>query len=328
MKSFAPLLALLVASACATNPWCVPYPVGNTTVTLDPARSLRLVAIGDAGDAWARKHPDFPPADLAAAISAATKDRQPDAILVLGDNFYPCGVNPTDVAEAMDTVYRPLFDLNVPMYAVLGNHDYSEGGEKCGKHDRAAVRPQAQVDYRGGTWHMPARNYVLRWPGLVSIVMYDSEPVRRQCGVRDGIVSFVRDRVAGIPAGEWRLAAAHHALYSSGSHGQNPDDAGTMRAALLSTFAGHLDLYLAGHDHDIERFDDKSEPVFVVSGSASKVREDDPEPDESDLQAGPAPPGFFAAYGFAVIDLTAAKATVRLYDAENKKWLDAKVISH
>src|SRR5262245_2863305 len=181
MKRLTPCLALLVLSACATttttDPWCVPYPVGEETVSLGPVQRLRLVAIGDGGNAWAEKDPDFRPADLAAAIDAATKDRKADAMLVLGDNFYPCGVHTGDVGEAMDIVDKPLFDLGVPMYAVLGNHDYSEGGSKCGKQDRAAVRPQAQIGYRGGTWHMPARNYVLRWPGLVSIVMYDSEPV-------------------------------------------------------------------------------------------------------------------------------------------------------
>jgi tartrate-resistant acid phosphatase type 5 len=316
------VVCLAVAATADTTPWCNTYTVGNMTVLLPPPPSLRLrlVVIGDAGEAWAASQcgkpvcppPPFPPAELAAAIRKATADRAADAILVLGDNIYPCGVTDKTVDVAMKTVYQPLFDLKTPMYALLGNHDYSEGGIKCTEKEHAEVKPQKQVDYKGGTWKMPARNYVLRWPGLATIVMFDSEPIRRKCGPRQNIIDFVKRNVAEIGSGEWRLAAAHHSLFSSGEHGQNPDDAGTMRTALWSTFDRKLDLYISGHDHDLERFGNATNPVYVVSGSASLVRAADVKP---------APPTFFATYGFAVVDLSFTGGQVRLYDGKEGKYV-------
>lgn len=322
------IAALLFFAAVAdTTPWCNTYEVGSLTVPMPTATSLRLVVIGDAGDAWAASQcgkpvcspPSFTPTQLATAVKTATADRAADAILVLGDNIYPCGVNDRTVGDAMTIVYQQLFNLNVPMYAVLGNHDYSDGGGRCGPAEHAAVMPQDEVTYIGGTWHMPARNYVLHWPGLASIVMVDSEPVRNGCGSKTDIINFVKTSVAAIPAGEWRLAAAHHTLYSSGQHGQDKHDAGAMRAALLSTFSGNLDLYLSGHDHDLEQFAGKTNPLFVVSGSASRKRP---------AEVKPVPKTFFSTYGFAVVDLTKSSGTVRLYDAAAGKWVLTAPLSH
>ena len=76
-----------------------------------------------------------------------------DAILLTGDNFYPCGVKSVD--DPRWSLVRPLTRVGVPIFPVLGNHDY------CGK----AV-PESQILATGAVpyWRFPAPQYALRTP--------------------------------------------------------------------------------------------------------------------------------------------------------------------
>ena len=59
------------------------------------------------------------------------RDKPLDAIILPGDNIYPCGVKSVD--DPRWSVLQPLIDLGLPLFPVLGNHDY------CGS-------PDAQID--------------------------------------------------------------------------------------------------------------------------------------------------------------------------------------
>ena len=57
---------------------------------------------------------------------------------------------------------------------------------------------------------------------------------------------------------------AHHPLYSNGMHGDNP----TLIAQWDSLLRHHyVDLYLSGHDHDLQHIQLQGHPTFfVISG--------------------------------------------------------------
>jgi len=106
-------------------------------ITLVPATgTLRLAVAGDTGEGSEV---------LAKAISRVHAKAPFDAILLTGDNFYPCGV--TSVDDPRWSLVRPLTRIGVPIFPVLGNHDF------CGK----AV-PEAQTHATGiiPRWRFPA----------------------------------------------------------------------------------------------------------------------------------------------------------------------------
>jgi hypothetical protein len=307
MKQALALGLLLIATSCASSKgdahYCDLFAFTTAPPEVQPARDhIRLAVIGDAGDAAERQNPEVKPQELAEAIVSQGPF---DAILVLGDNFYPCGISRQTAAEQFARVYAPLFALNIPLFPVLGNHDYGDGGDCAGR----LVEPEAQVEYPG--WRMPARNYVVRWPGLATIAMFDSEPVKLQCAGSDAILNFVRDSLT--TSNEWKLAAAHHVVESSGPHGRQPTDGGRMRALVAPILEqAHADLYLSGHDHHLE-ISRKRNPTYVVSGAASRLR----RPYGGDA---------YRRHGFAIVELTAERMMVSLGELGTGKVLHSVTV--
>ena len=296
------------AVAAAAPPICVPYPISANVQTLGTKQAVTLVVIGDTGNDAAPEHGGLHIKDLAKAISDSGV--KPDAVLLVGDNFYECGVS--SASDPHFAMYAPLMQLGVPMFVVLGNHDYGDAGS--GSHCTNA-NPQAEVDHRDatGNWRLVDRNYVLRWPGLADIAVYDTTPVKNGCSDRKPILDNLAAAIAAMPKGEWRIVTGHHTLYSSGEHGQSCNDGAVMRKLLdpmLQT--GRVDLYLSGHDHDAEISNLNRRPMFVVSGSGSRTRS---------AGAKPGNPSFFIRFAFAVVDITPTTLTARLYDIQKKQFV-------
>src|ERR1051325_5052975 len=118
--------------------------------------TLRIAVVGDVGDGASTVEAGIARVHVAAPL---------DAVIIPGDNFYPCSV--TSVTDARWSIITPLTTLGVPLYPVLGNHDY------CGK-------PDAQVQATGTVphWRMPARSYVVR-NELADFAMLDTTPYAR-----------------------------------------------------------------------------------------------------------------------------------------------------
>lgn len=104
----------------------------------------------------------------AMANVAANATPSPSFIVALGDNFYVNGVSSaTDVlwTYLWSDVYLQYPSLNVPWFAVLGNHDYGGGNA----YSLAQVeRSRLNLDH--GLWNMPAKNYskIFPIPGLTN----------------------------------------------------------------------------------------------------------------------------------------------------------------
>jgi hypothetical protein len=97
---------------------------------------------------------------------------RPDALLMLGDNFYgemPDGVNSHRWIKQFEQMY-PSFAFPGPVYPVLGNHDYERfRGNKV----------EAELAYTGRSsrWTMPHRWYTVQIPKqepLLILICLDS----------------------------------------------------------------------------------------------------------------------------------------------------------
>jgi acid phosphatase len=250
------------------------------------ADTLRIAVVGDTGEG----------SDRVARGIAALHARTPlDAVVITGDAFYPCG--PASATDPQWNRVRALSQIGVPLFPVLGNHDF------CGKS-----LPVAQI---GATvvphWQFPARQYVVE-SKLAELLMLDTTPY---ASARDD------DAAEAVRQGftrktKWRIAVGHHPIVSSGYHGHFPRDQ-HLRMVTLDPLMRHakVDLYICGHDHHLELID--GQPRLLISGAGS-----DPVPPLVPHKRTLFPSEAERQLGFATVELDAHTMTIRFFDGDGK----------
>lgn len=242
---------------------------GRLTINGRQPDVIRLAAIGDLHGG----------SEVIAAALRHEHARVPlDGVLVLGDNFDRCGV-----ASPLAPEWRgldPLLGLGIPLFPVLGNHDYGNPKDRFGVRVCGEPSPSAQLQrsWHDTNWMFPARNYVLDTP-LAGIVMVDTTPLALRLrapllgsSTAEEVTRFVRKELRGARA-PWRIVAGHHNAHHSGV--ERRGSAGVRRnmaefARLLSD--ERADLYLSAHQHHLEILSDGRPPLYVISGVGRRPR--------------------------------------------------------
>lgn len=248
--------AALIPEASLGRPPAVP----GTGLPGSPG--LRIAAFGDFGEQPNRN--TGPQHEVARAIAAYHADHPFDFGLTLGDNFYPAGLaSPTDPrwASQWERLYSPL---GIRVYAVLGNHDYKN-----------ARSPGAEIarSRHSATWCMP-RRYFTFTAGPVQLFAVDTTPVEEPDRDPGGAMAAQRrwlDRALGASRARWKIVYGHHPVYSNGEHGGSAGELPRVKAYLLPLLLAHkVDVYLSGHDHDLEALEPEAGVHFFVSGGAGR----------------------------------------------------------
>ena len=232
------------------------FAIGAASLGVTPsrARSANRATFAVLGD-WGRDTPEQH--HVAAAMGRTAATAQADFVLAIGDNFYTDGVASVD-----DPLWQSVFEgvythpaLQVPWYALLGNHDYRGN-------------PQAQIDYaaRSKRWRMPARYYQVADAALVradaDLFAIDTSPFVERYRANDGVIgSNTRsqdtkqqlawlDHALSQSRAKWKIVTGHHPIRSGGSgHGDQPE----IIAQVLPILNRHgVQAYIAGHDHDLQ----------------------------------------------------------------------------
>lgn len=183
-----------------------------------------------------------PQQQVSAAMAAFCRDNPCDAVALLGDNFYPDGVSSTTDDQWDRKFEGPYAVIKLPFHPALGNHDH-----------RGNV--QAQLDYTSERWSMPAATYT--WTmGEVEFFVLDTDVFD------EDQAKWLKKRLRRSKA-TWKVVYGHHPVYSHGEHGDTPE----LVADLQPILARYADLYLAGHDHNLEAIDTPTDDVlYLVSG--------------------------------------------------------------
>jgi len=216
---------------------------------------LRFYALGDTGTG------DAGQAAVARAMSRFQSGFTAGFVLLLGDNFYPRGVRSTDDRQWRDR-FEELYDsteLNLPFYAVLGNHDYR-------RNEKAQV--EYTFEHPESRWKMPARYYsfIRELPDGTRIELFgiDTNTIETD----DPQLNWLSDALS-LSAADWKIVFGHHVLYSNGHYGSDQK----LIARLLEVFVrGGVALYLAGHEHDLQILNPVSGVSYMVSGAGSRTR--------------------------------------------------------
>jgi tartrate-resistant acid phosphatase type 5 len=279
---------------------------------------VRLIVTGDAGSTHSQ---------LRAGILAVQKKLRIDGIVLVGDNFYPCGVTSLDDPQ-WSKITQHFGPANVPIFAVLGNHDYGDPNPPAGtpKSICGGANPAAEIaaNAKVAHWVLPSRHYVLA-NDLAELEMIDSQPIASgwtagflgsdTAGEEESWLTNELDRAHA----RWRIVVGHHTIYSSGEHGRaNGANQRNMRKLLPLFEREHVDVYVCGHDHDMELIGDlhrHDEPLFLVSGAGSGLDEMKPRTraGEPPTLWSPMPEKPF--FGFAVLEITRSQLAVTFFDA-------------
>jgi 3',5'-cyclic AMP phosphodiesterase CpdA len=170
----------------------------------------------------------------AAATADLIRAADPDAVFTTGDNAYPDG-SPEDYAKRYEPTWGAFKDRTHP---VPGNHDYHT--------DDAA----GYVDYFG------AENVTNSVDGGLYYAWdvgngWRAYALNTEISTSGAQLRWLRDDLAAHPDRHYILYA-HSPRYTSGKHGPS-EDICPLWDALAAT--GGLEIVLAGHNHQYERFE-------------------------------------------------------------------------
>ncbi len=207
------------------------------------SKSIRVLAFGDFGNGSAAQ------THLAETMLAYGKQHPFDFGITLGDNFYPRGVTSPDDPHWANDWEKPYGPLGLHFYPTLGNHDYLP-----------ADGPAAEVMYsqRSNTWRMPSTFYTYT-AGPVQFFAIDTEELsdtrlyQRQLAWLDAEIAKSKAR--------WKIVYGHYQIYSA-----TRGDEQNLIDRLIPVLRNRVDLYLCGHDHNLQQLQTEDGVHFLVDG--------------------------------------------------------------
>jgi tartrate-resistant acid phosphatase type 5 len=260
---------------------------------------LRVVALGDFGDGSRAQ------IEVARAMARRHAESPFDLGVTVGDNFYECGVRSVEDPKwkaRWEDLYTPL---GILFYAALGNHDYGHPSALC---PGAGASPRAEIERseHSKSWRMPALYYTFA-AGSARFFAIDTE------GWTAAQLEWLTLQLAAHanePGVSWRIVYGHHPIYTSGEH-INERRIGQLRQELLPLLKqAKVDVYLTGHDHDIEHLRADGIDLVICGGGGAHLRS----------MGRRVPQSVFAvtAHGFAELAFDEHELTLRLLDANLK----------
>lgn len=212
--------------------------------------------------------------ELARTMAEAAKQVRPEFIISTGDNFYPDGVESIHDPQwklSYENVYTDE-SLKCDWYVVPGNHDY-----------RGSI--QAEINYTSVSdrWNMPARYFhkdvTTEHGTLIRFLFIDTNPLNDEYYYKNNLQNIVDQDttkqllwIDSMLVGnfDWKIVVGHHPLYTGG---RRRNQQNYVRSHLEPIFDKHqVDLYLAGHDHDLQHIKPEGHPThYIISGAGSKL---------------------------------------------------------
>jgi tartrate-resistant acid phosphatase type 5 len=210
----------------------------------DADQPVRFLAFGDFGTGSNEQK------RLALVMQQVNKQKPFDFGLTLGDNFYQDGMTGTNDPRWRswwEDIYSPL---GIKFYATLGNHDWY-----------GADSPASEILYsqQSATWRMPAPYYTFT-AGCAQFFAIDTNEMS------EAQISWLKDELAKSRA-RWKIVYGHHPIFSASANGGGSQK---LQQTLLPILSGRVDLYLAGHNHNLQHLNPANGVDFLIVGGGGQ----------------------------------------------------------
>ncbi len=250
---------------------------------------MRFVALGDSGEGNEAQR------QVAVAIRDVCAREGCDFAVLLGDNFYTKGVTSVDDPQWQTKFEEPYRDVDLPFFAVLGNHDYGgtlgiiEYGGLGNQFNLGVV--EVQYSQRSRKWIMPATHYTFRM-GPAAFIALDTNSILWANTEHGDQRAWFPTALAEVAGADWVFVLGHHTIRSNGTHGNAgmyealeiggiavPIPVPILDGANVKTFfdevvCGQAHVYLGGHDHNRQWMNDPAAlcgAELIVSGAGAKL---------------------------------------------------------
>jgi tartrate-resistant acid phosphatase type 5 len=268
---------------------------------------IHVLALGDYGSG-------SPNQFAVARAIRARHERSPFNLgVTMGDNFYRCGVHSVN-DENWKRRFEDLYSmLHMQIFASLGNHDYGHPPVICPARGGS---PDAEVAYttHSDTWRMPARYYTFV-AGPARFFAIDTEGWSEKQFEWLSKVLADSQQEADV---KWRIVYGHHPMYTSGVH-LNQRRIAVLREQLAPVFAqNHVDVYLAGHDHDMEHLRTGGVEYVICGAGGAELRAPRHAQPESIFRA--------TTYGFVEFNIDEKSLGFRFLDTELRSLEDPEPV--
>jgi hypothetical protein len=293
--------AILTALACRVT---AGRPVGRAGAQAEatpapvPAPGPRFFALGDGGTGSPDQH------RVGSAVREKCASAGCDFGVLLGDNFYPDGVESAEDpqwATKFEQPYAGILAAGIPFYAVLGNHDYADG--------RDFGRGAHQVAYGQNhpLWRMPAAHYAFA-EGHAAFLALDTTALDARLPGAEAEQARTVEQALAANSRPWVIALGHHPLLSNGTNG---NARGALERFLSSQVCPRADLYISGHDHNLQVLAHAScRALLAVSGGGGYAT--------YTLPGGHATLFQTQALGFMYVSVEPARLTVEVVGADGQ----------
>jgi tartrate-resistant acid phosphatase type 5 len=265
-----PLLAVLLACSPGSSTQtradlrqAAPGDICSSLMASPPSRDVpavpvtgpvRFFAFGDFGYGTAGQ------GKVAHAMADVHQRRPFHFGVTLGDNFYPDGLD-SPIHPRWRTEWEEMYGgLGIRVYATLGNHDYHVPASPAAEQARSRL---------SRSWCLPRPFYTFT-AGPVQLFALDTVPIEKGGGTVREQLAWLDGALAASRA-PWKVVYGHHPVYTNGSHGGAGGVLPMIRDALLPILKKHrVDVYLAGHDHDLEALEPDGGVHFLISGGGGR----------------------------------------------------------
>ncbi|WP_066756222.1 metallophosphoesterase [Crocinitomix algicola] len=230
--------------------------------------SLDFFVIGDWGYADSNQR------NVAGAMAKNANGNSINFIVSVGDNFYPNGVRSVRDKQWI-TTFENVYNhpsLQVNWYTALGNHDYMGKAKAQLKYNERNERWKTTERYFSFTQIIPGSTDSVLFV-VIDTNPYDKSLNRFTSGLwlqnKNAQLEWFEETLAASTV-KWKIVIGHHPLYTTGFR---RGKMAPIRNIFYPYFEKYgVDVYLAGHDHDLQYQKPEGKTHYFVSGGGSEFR--------------------------------------------------------